>query len=457
MSTSLQQRPSDVGPQPRPARCRRVTPVLVGLLLAPVLLVVGGIAFTAGGPEPAPASPLPAAGELLLTGDQTAVVEALEKRVERLPADDAAWSSLGTAYLAQARGTADPGFYARAEQAFARSLQERPDANADALAGQAALAASRHDFAGAEQLALRAVAADAYSATARGVLADAQLELGQYDAASVTLQQMVDLRPGVPSFTRISYDLELHGRTDEATQLLERALGVASSPADSAYCLYHLGRLAAGGGDHEAALERYDQGLRLVPEDVELLSGRATSLAALGRDEAAADLWADVVQRRPQPVYLVEHAELLTSMGRLDEAQDQVAVAEAVRTLYDDAGVVPDVETALHEADHGDPARALAVAEANARTRSSVQVQDALAWALHVNGRDAEALVHADAAAALGTRTALWDYHRGMIQLGLGQEDAARVSLERALATDPGFSRLHAPRAREALAALAAP
>ncbi len=161
------------------------------------------------------------------------------------------------------------------------------------------------------------------------------------------------------------------------------------------------------------------------------------------------------MQRRPQPVYLVEYAELLESMDHGEEADQQLAVAETVRTLYDDAGVVPDVEVALHEADHGDPARALAVAEANALTRSSVQVEDALAWALHANGRDEEALVHAEAARAQGTRTALWDYHRGMVQLDLGLVAEGRASLELALETDPAFSRLHAPLAREALAATA--
>jgi len=55
-------------------------------------------------------------------------------------------------------------------------------------------------------------------------------------------------------------------------------------------------------------------------------------------------------------------------------------VADAVRSLFDDAGVVPDVEVALHHAGHGDPARALAVAQANALARSSVQVEEALAW-----------------------------------------------------------------------------
>ena len=458
MSTSLEHEKPVVEPAGNSRPARRVLPVVVGVVLAPVLLVLGGIAFTTGStPPPAVPPPEVGVGQAQVAGDQAAVVKALQGRVERLPADAAAWASLGIAYLAQARTTADPTFYDRAEAALAQSLTVHPEDNADALAGQGALANARHDFAGGRDLAARAIAVDPYDAAARGVLADSQLELGEYDAALVTLQEMVDLRPGVPSFTRISYSFELHGETDQARDLLERALEQSSNPADAAFCLFHLGRLSADAGDHTAALARYDAGLELDPSYVELLAGRAAAQAALGQDEAAVATYADVVQRLPQPVYLVEYAELLDSLGRSDEADEQLAVADTVRTLFDAAGVVPDVEVALHEADHGDPARALAVAEANAATRRSVQVEDALGWALHSNGRDAEALVHAEAAAALGTRNALWHYHRGMIQLELGMQDEARASLELALETNPEFSRLHAPLAREALTQLAAP
>lgn len=80
-----------------------------------------------------------------------------------------------------------------------------------------------------------------------------------------------------------------------------------------------------------------------------------------------------------------------------------------------------------------------------------MQVEDALAWALHVNGRHEEAIEHADAAARLGTRNALWDYHRGMILLSLGKIDEGRAALEQALQTNKGFSPRHAPVAAEAL------
>ena len=77
-----------------------------------------------------------------------------------------------------------------------------------------------------------------------------------------------------------------------------------------------------------------------------------------------------------------------------------------------------------------------------------------MAWALHVNGRDDEALGHAEQATALGGANPRFLYHRGVIEAALGRTDQARDSLARALDAGPYFSPLHAPRAEELLAQL---
>ncbi len=430
-----------------------------GVALAPVLLIVGGITATSGAaPSATVAGPaLSPVGVAEVSGDPAAVVTALQQRLERLPLDHAAWAQLGQAYLAQARFTADPSYYDRAEQAFAQSISVSPDGNADALAGEAALANARHDFGVGRDLAEQAVAVDPYDAAAKGVLADALIELGAYDEARVTLQEMADLRPGVPALTRVSYLYELQGDPDNARALLDRALAAAGSDAEYVFAVTYLGRLALSTGDYSTAVEHFDEGLRLDAGNAELLAGRGAALAAIGDfDQAVAD-YAAAVQRLPSPTYVVEYAELLDSVGRGEEADQQFAVAEAGRRLFDAAGVTPDTEVALAEADHGDPERAVTIAEQQAATRDSVVVSDALAWALHAAGRSDEALPHAERAQRIGTRNALWDYHRGMIQLELGMTNEARQSLEQALATSPEFSPLHAPVARQALAELAAP
>jgi tetratricopeptide (TPR) repeat protein len=93
-------------------------------------------------------------------------------------------------------------------------------------------------------------------------------------------------------------------------------------------------------------------------------------------------------------------------------------------------------------------------AEAEWGRRQNVLVADAMAWALHVNGRDAEALPYLDKAAALGWNNALFAYHRGMIHASLGQPAEAEKYLAQALDINPHFSVLHAPLAGRKLAEL---
>ncbi len=387
------------------------------------------------------AAPTVPATEVLDSGaDLSASIDALQRRLERLPQDEAAWSALGFAYVAQARRTADPSYYDKADEALARSLELEPEANADALAGQAALANARHDFADGRDLAVAAVEADAYDSTARGVLADAQLELGDLDGALNTLDAMLRLRPGVPSFTRVAYTYELRGDVDNARYSLERALDISSNPGDAAYVLLQLGDLAWSQGDHATADDHYADGLRRDPDQVALLASQARSAASQGRTDEAVEAYADVVERLPQPSYLVEYGELLDSLGRSDEAAEQYAVADAAAALFEASGSVQDVEMVLYQADHGRAAEALVTAQAQYDSRRSPQVLDATAWALHANGRDAEALALAEQVEAAGTKNATWAYHRGMIQLALGDTWAARTSLEAALTTNPGFS-----------------
>ena len=83
--------------------------------------------------------------------------------------------------------------------------------------------------------------------------------------------------------------------------------------------------------------------------------------------------------------------------------------------------------------------------------RHSIAVADALAWQLHANRRDTEALTYADQALRLGTRNPLFLFHRASIERSLGQAGAARRDLEAAAALNPRFSILHADTAARML------
>ena len=83
-------------------------------------------------------------------------------------------------------------------------------------------------------------------------------------------------------------------------------------------------------------------------------------------------------------------------------------------------------------------------------------MHDAYAWALHMNGRDAEAKEASNKALALGTRHALLYFHAGMIDLALGDTDGARTHLMTALDINPHFSPRFGTPGPPALAELGA-
>ncbi len=451
MLTSAPPRPTPHTSDPEPTRRRRHRRTVLLLLLG---LLVASVA-AAGLVEPA-AQPRSAATPKIVNDQVAASIERAQDRLRRVPDDPMTWATLGTGYVEQARVSGNPAYYPQAQGALERSVQLQPEGNAPALIGLGALANARHDFAAARRYAEQAVATNPSSAEAYGVLADAATQLGDPATATAAVQRMLDLRPGVASFTRASYELELHGRTDEARVALQQALESSTSRDGQAFCHYYLGELAWGGGELDAAAAAYARGLAAVPGDPALLAGQAKVLAARGQLDQAITGYQELTQRVPSPQYLLEYGELLESAGRNDSAQVQYGLIAEQHRLAAAAGSTDDLAAALLAADHGDPAEAVRLALAEWDRRQSVFTADGLAWALHAAGRDVEALPYAERAGELGTRSAVADFHRGMILAALGRTDEAIVALDTALRTNPYFSPLHAVKARAALDALRA-
>ncbi|MYV57093.1 tetratricopeptide repeat protein [Streptomyces sp. SID3212] len=438
-------RPQDP-PAPAIRRRRHLRNTTITLALGAVLFTVGAVGLSpvgSGTPE-APATASPASG-------QARGIEVMRERVRRLPKDPVSWADLGMALVQQARTTADPAAYDRAETALRRSLTLRPDENLHAEIGMGALAAARHRFQDALTWARKAVTTSPATPASYGVLADALTQLGRYKDAEEAVQKMADLRPDSSSLARASYTFELRGDTGRAEALMERALRAAGTPGERAFALTHLSSLAQESGDPATALRQADAGLAFAPRDPGLLEARAKAHAARGEFRQAVADHTAAVATAPLPQYLLELGELQQSLGHRAEAEGQYAVLRAQETLGRAGGAPADTDAILFEADHGDPVRAVELAEAAVRERPFIAVHDAYAWALHRAGRDEQALAQADRSLALGTRSALFLYHRGAIHQALGDTGAARRDLRRALAIDPSFHPLHAPAARTAV------
>ncbi|MEU6231089.1 tetratricopeptide repeat protein [Streptomyces sp. NPDC047042] len=420
--------------------------------------MVLGAVRDGGGTASVPSAPAAMSPALLASGNLDASIASLQAHLRAQPKDFGSWATLGLAYVEQARTKGDPSRYPQAQQALNRSLEVEPD-NDPALAGRAALAAARHDFPGALKYSDQALAQNPYSERALSTRIDALVELGRYDEALKATDEADAKRPGVPVFTRYAYVRELRGDVKTARRVLEQALNSATSRGDIAYVATALGQLAWNQGEYKSALEFYARALAADDAYLPALEGRSRAQFADGDRAGAIKGMEDVVSRYPLPGPLVELGELYevrAGDGDLAKARDQYALVNAWTAIARANGVNADLDTALAAADHGDRKSALRAARAEWDRRETVHTADALAWALHVNGKDEEALPYARRATATGYRNASFLYHRGMIEQATGHAKEARASLSAALELNPGFSPLGARKARTALKSLEA-
>ncbi|MEU6219746.1 tetratricopeptide repeat protein [Streptomyces sp. NPDC047022] len=442
------------------ARRRRAAQLGFSALSLAVALTAGAVAVGAArdgaGAVTVASSPDGVSPELLAGNDLDASIRALQAHLRAQPRDYGGWATLGLAYVEQARTKGDPSRYPQAGRALDRSLELRPGGDA-ALCGRAALAAARHDFTGALKYADLALAQNPYSERALSSRIDALVELGRYDDASKAADLADARHPGVPVFTRYAYVHELRGDVKTARRVLEQALDTATSHGDIAYVATALGQLAWNQGDYKTALRDYARALAADDTYLPALEGRARAQAAQGDTADAIRGMEQVVERYPLPQPLVELGELYEARGKAGDrakARDQYSLVDAWVALARANGVDADLDTALAAADHGDRKAALKAARAEWTRRHTVHTADALAWALHVNGQDRQALPYARQATATGYRSATFLYHRGMIERATGNIDQARASLTEALRLNSGFSPLGERAARTALEAM---
>jgi tetratricopeptide (TPR) repeat protein len=429
--------------------------IVIATPVAVCLFLTAAVAVTRGGRQPAATATLPPGGSTLLApaaaGSLEGSIAALQARLRAFPLDWKSSASLGLAYVQEARVTVDPTLYPKAEGVLRRSLALHGRDNFEAMVGMAALAAARHDFATALDWGERARAIDPYNGSVYGVIGDAQVELGLYDDAFATFQKMVDTRPDLASYARVSYARELQGDVPGAIRAMSGAEAFAATQEDRAWAANQLGELFFNSGRLGKAAAQYRLGTHLAPAFVPPQAGLAKVAWARGDVQEAIARYTEVTQRYPSPEYVIALGDLYQLTGETELARQQFDLVSTIQRLFTSNGVNVDLELSLYQADHGDGAAAVKTARAEWNRRHSILVADALAWAMHVDGEDRGAARYSRKALSLGARNALLLFHAGMIQLALGDRAAGRELLTQAVDTNPSFSIRYAAEAQATL------
>ena len=334
-------------------------------------------------------------------------------------------TALGQAYLQRARETGDPGFYSRAARSFDAAL--RHDArNVDAVLGAGTLAGLRHDF--CEQLRRGREAQRLVPASSNPLpeIADAQIELGRYGAAEQTLQQLLDVKPNLTSYSRVSYLRELTGDLPGAVEAMRLAVSASGGdPENVAYVRVLLGDLQLQRGRVAAARLAYTAALRSLPGYPAGMVGLARADAAGGDLGRAAARLRRAAAQLPLTATLSLLAQAEEALGRPAAAEAALDAARAQQQLYAAADTLPDAEAVLFEADHGDPPEAVALGRRVWRSAPSIRSADALGWALVRAGEPRAGAAWARRALRTGSRDPLYSLHAAVAHERAGRPQAA--------------------------------
>ncbi|MCI0637402.1 MAG: hypothetical protein L0206_26315, partial [Actinobacteria bacterium] len=168
-------------------------------------------------------------------GVSARTVAGLEQEVRARPGAANALVQLGFAYQLRWRETGDASFLPRSESALTRALRVKAD-DPNAVLGLGSLALIRHEFRQALAHGRRAMRLLPGSARPYGVVGDALIELGRYDAAFAAIDRMAALKPNLASYARVAYAREHMGDRAGAVEAMRLAhTAAAGPPAPSAW------------------------------------------------------------------------------------------------------------------------------------------------------------------------------------------------------------------------------
>jgi tetratricopeptide (TPR) repeat protein len=375
-------------------------------------------------------------------------IAALEESIRQNPPNPATQARLGNAYLQKARATIDPIYLSKAEALFKKTL-ELNSHDFEAMAGMGSICLSRHEFRDAIGWGERGLAINPWSSELYGILGDANVELGDYGRAVELFQKMVDLRPQLSSYSRVSYMRELHGDLLGAIDAMRMAVSAGGVQRENtAWARIHLGSLYINLRDYPSAQKEFEAALTDFPDYMHAYAGLANLRIAQGRESEALELYKRVVQTIRLPSYRIVLADLYNATGEPDLAKREYAEIKEIESFNRANGKDTEPELILFAADQEDNIDdVLASAKRQFERQPNIKITDALAWCLYKARQYGAAKTTIQQALALGTKDPLMLYHAGMIHLALAEQEKAQKYLAEALSINRHFSIRHAPEA----------
>lgn len=268
---------------------------------------------------------------------QNAYVHAREA-IKKDPTSAKEYLRLAQLFIHEARVTGEHGhYYPGALDMLDQSITFASDDDVKfrAMTNKAGVLLSQHEFAQALELGKIAVQLNPYNAHIYGVLADAFVEMGDYENAVKMADQMMAIRPDLRSYARVSYLREIHGDVNGAKEAMKMAVASGfPSYEQTAWTQLTLGELYEMYGEEDIALDVYNSILSNRENYPFALAAKASILINRGEYQQAEKFLKEGIAIIPEVGFYEQLAHIYKKQNRR-EAFDQV-IPEIFSMLKDD-------------------------------------------------------------------------------------------------------------------------
>lgn len=395
-------------------------------------------------------------------------IRSLQKQISADPKGYKGYSHLGEAFIQKARESGDVSDYDLAEKALRKSLDLVSDdlASTEPLLALAEVYMGEHRFADALTYAQKALSLGSGDLSPFAIVGDAYTDMGEYEKALPAYSKLQpnpstqsDFDRAYARDSRLSYLRFIAGDTKGAIKLMKEAVAAGSQvqlPRENlAWLYFELGEHYFQDGNAAEADSSYIAALTIYPGNYRAIAGLARVRATQGRYSEAIHFYQKALAVVPMPSYAAELSDVYTKVGRIADAKKQFQLVQYIGYLGALNQVLHNRDLALFYADHDINLKtSLALAKKEFEVRHDIYTWDALAWALHKNGRNKEAAEAIAKALRFNTQDALLFFHAGMIYSSIGQKTRAKEYLSQAISINPHFHVLYAGVAKQHLAQL---
>ncbi|MDQ3094093.1 MAG: hypothetical protein M3Q70_02865 [bacterium] len=353
------------------------------------------------------------------------------------------YTNLCQNYLQKIRENADTTYYAECTKLLDKAVVIDPG-NAEVYATQAAVAYGKHSFSEGLSLAQKALELNPDKVYYYGLLADGQIELGDYESATKSVQTMVDKKPELSSYNRVAYIRELYGDIEGAKAALVTAISSGSSFLENvAFSQVELGKLHLR-DDLAKATDSFSEALRTYNDYPPALEGLGKVAFANGDNEKAIEYYQKAFNVLPLAQYATGLGDIYITKGDSIKADQYYYLSQLAFDKSTSGGVNNDFEFAIFLAQRNkDISKSVELANKSVIVRPNIFTYDALAWAQYQSANYSEAQLSINKALGLGEHQPVILYHASLIAEKLGQIDIAKVYLEEAFSKDKYFLEQH--------------